>query len=273
MTMSRPAILAAGCALSSLILAGAAQAAAGDTDEQRAARWKELSEQIFPGKTIERSDAAVKIEAPRRADDASLVPISLDMANKDGVKELSFIIDDNPTPYAAHFTFGPAADPGQVKLRVRVNNYTDVHAVVAMADGKLLESTQFIKASGGCSAPVGMSDEEAMKGMGDMRMKFTGAAEAGRPVEATLMIRHPNFSGMQMNQVSRDYTPARFIEKIDVTAGDQLVFHMDGDISISSNPVINFGMKPGITGPIKVTASDNQGGRWEHTFNARSASN
>ena len=31
------------------------------------------------------------------------------------------------------------------------------------------------------------------------------------------MIRHPNFSGMQMNQVTRDYTPARYINKVAVT--------------------------------------------------------
>lgn len=258
--------------LSVIALSGAALAAAGDTDEQRAARWNEISQQIFPGKTIERNDEAVKIDAPKRADDASLVPISLDMANKDQVKELSFIIDDNPTPYAAHFTFGPAADPGQIKLRVRVNNYTDVHAIVATKDGKFLESTQFIKASGGCSAPMGMSDEEAMKGMGEMRVKVS-EAQPGKPIEATLMIRHPNFSGMQMNQVTRDYTPARYIQKIEVTAGDKLVFHMAGDISISSNPVINFGMEPGTTGPIKVVATDNQGGHWEQSFPGRSASN
>ena len=272
MRLSRPAALAFGCALSSLVLSGTAFAAAGDSDEQRAARWSEIKGQLFPGKTIEKSDAAVKIEAPKRADDASLVPISLDMADKDQVKELSFIIDDNPTPYAAHFTFGPAADPSQVKLRVRVNNYTDVHAVIATKDGKLVDSGQFIKASGGCSAPVGMSDEEAMKGMGDMRMKFAEAG-AGKPVEATLMIRHPNFSGMQMNQVSREYTPARYIQKVDVTAGEQLVFHLDGDISISSNPVINFGIKPGVSGPFKVVASDNQGGHWEQSFPGRAASN
>ena len=259
-------------ALALSLSATTAFAAAGDSDEQRAQRWSEIKKQIFGDKQIEKSDAAVKIEAPKRADDASLVPISLDMANKDQVQELSFIIDDNPTPYAAHFTFGPAADPAQVKLRVRVNNYTDVHAVVATKDGKFLESAQYIKASGGCSAPVGMSDEEAMKGMGDMRMKF-GEGGNGKPVEATLMIRHPNFSGMQMNQVTRDYTPARYIQKIDVSYGDQKIFTMDGDISISQNPVINFGLKPEGKGPIKVAAWDNQGGHWEKTFEAPSPSN
>ncbi|GJE72378.1 quinoprotein dehydrogenase-associated SoxYZ-like carrier [Methylorubrum podarium] len=248
-------------------------AGATDTDEERAARWSEIKTSILGDRKVEASESAVKIDAPVRALDAALVPIGLTLADKDNVKGLYFIIDDNPSPYAAHFTFGPAADPGEIKMRVRVNNYTNVHAVVETRDGRLLESAKFVKASGGCSAPMGMSDEEAMKGMGEMRLKFAGEAQSGKPIEATLMIRHPNFSGMQMNQVTRDYTPARYIEKVDVTAGDTLVFHLDGDISIASNPVINFALRPDIRGPIKVVASDNQGGRWEHSFPLPSASN
>ncbi len=264
-------IAALGLCLSTATLA---HAAAGDSDETRATRWNEIKTQIFGDKQVQPSESAVKIEAPKRADDASLVPITLTLADKDNVKGLSFIIDDNPTPYAAHFTFGPAADPAEVKLRVRVNNYTDVHAVVEKKDGSLQETAAYVKASGGCSAPMGMTDEEAMKGMGDMRMKFAGTdAGGGKPVEATLMIRHPNFSGMQMNQVTRDYTPARYIQKIDVSYGDKQIFHMEGDISISQNPVINFAFKPDGKGPIKVAASDNQGGAWEKTFQVPSASN
>ncbi|GAB6844523.1 sulfur-oxidizing protein SoxY [Methylorubrum rhodinum] len=267
-------LLALSLTLSSAALAPVpVLAGATDSDEERTARWNEIKKTIFNDRTVEANDSAVKIDAPARALDASLVPVGLTLADKDNVKGLYFIIDDNPSPYAAHFTFGPAADPAEIKLRVRVNNYTNVHAVVETKDGKLIESAKFVKASGGCSAPMGMSDEEAMKGMGDMRMKFSGDGQGGKPVEATLMVRHPNFSGMQMNQVTRDYTPARYIEKLDVMHGDQLVFQLAGDISIASNPVINFGIKPDGKGPVKVMASDNQGGRWEHSFALPSASN
>ncbi len=253
-------------------LAGAARAAgASDTDQERAARWQEIAKSIFGDRQIAPTDSLVKIEAPARALDAALVPITLTMPNDGQIKAVSLIIDDNPAPYAAKFEFGPAADPAELKLRVRVNNYTDMHAVVETTDGKLYEAKQFVKASGGCSAPMGMSDEEAMKGMGEMRMKFAGEAQAGKPVEATLMIRHPNFSGMQMNQVTRDYTPARYINTVTVDTGNRNVFKMDGDISIASNPVINFAFLP--AGPVKVTATDNQGGRWEHSFTVPSASN
>ena len=260
--------------LASPIVSGPVLAAgASDTDAERTARWQDIAASIFGGRKIEPTDTLIQIDAPNRAMDAALVPITLTMPEKDKIKAVHFVIDDNPSPYAAHFTFGPAADPSELKLRVRVNNYTNVHAIAETKDGKLYEAAKFVKASGGCSAPMGMSDEEAIKGMGHMRMKFAGEAQLEKPVEATLMIRHPNFSGMQMNQVTRDYTPARYINKVVVTAGDKNVFTMDGDISIASNPVINFGLIPEPGKPIKVAASDSQGGRWEHSFNAPSPSN
>ncbi len=268
----RPTLAFALAFSAATLFAPLAQAAgASDTDQERNARWQEIAKSIFGDKTIESTDTLVKLEAPKRAEDAALVPITLSMPDRDKIKSVSLIIDDNPAPYAAKFEFGPAADTRELKLRVRVNNYTDMHAVVETPDGKLYEAKQFVKASGGCSAPMGMSDEEAMKGMGDMRMKFA-EAQPGKPVEATLMIRHPNFSGMQMNQVTRDFTPARYIDKLTVSAGDETVFTMTGDISIASNPVINFGFKPDGKA-IKVAASDNQGGRWSHSFNAPSPTN
>ena len=266
-------LLALSLSVAAIAASPALAAGASDTDTERGARWDEIKQSIFPGKSIQPGDERVRIEAPARALDAALVPITLTMPEKDEVASLSLVIDDNPSPYAAHFTFGPAADPGEMRLRVRVNNYTNVHAVVGTKDGRFYESAKFVKASGGCSAPMGMSDEEAMKGMGDMRMKFASEVQPGKPVEATLMIRHPNFSGMQMNQVTRDYTPARYINSLDVTDGDALVFHMDGDISIASNPVINFAYRPRGGGAIKVVAADNQGGRWEHSFASPAASN
>ncbi len=269
-------VLALGLALATTALpgppAGTARAAgASDTDQERAARWHEIATSLFGDRAITPTDSLVKIDAPVRALDAALVPITLTMPKDGQIKAVSLIIDDNPAPYAARFEFGPAADPAELKLRVRVNNYTDMHAVVETQDGKLYEAKQFVKASGGCSAPMGMSDEEAMKGMGDMRMKFADA-KPGQPVEATLMVRHPNFSGMQMNQVTRDFTPARYIDKLIVSAGDQTVFTLTGDISISSNPVINFAFKPDGK-PIQVAASDNQGGHWQHSFTPPSPTN
>src|SRR5205085_10873380 len=49
----------------------------------------------------------------------------------------------------------------------------------------------------------------------------------GKPVQAQLMVRHPNFNGMQMDQITRYYTRARFIRTIDATYAGRAIFHLD----------------------------------------------
>ena len=251
-----------------------AYAGVDDSDQQRQARWQDLSKQIFDGKMPTTDDQAIKLDAPARAEDAALVPITITLANPKDVKAMYLVIDDNPSPIAAHFTFGPDMDPKEIKLRVRVNTYTDMHVVAETKDGKLLETTKFVKASGGCSAPMGMSDEQAMQGMGDMKLKLAGDVTPDKPVDATLMIRHPNFNGMQMNQVTRQYTPARYIQSIDVTYNDKKVFDLATDISLASNPVIRFDLLPSTAkGSLKVDVKDSQNGQWTKSFSVPNVSN
>jgi len=265
--------LVLGLILSAAALAPALAGGPSDGDAEREARWQEVSAYIFGDRKIEPTDSLIRIEAPARALDAALVPITLIMPEKDRIKGVYLVIDDNPSPYAAHFVFGPAADPGQVKLRVRIDSYTNVHAIAETKDGQLFRAVAFVKASGGCSAPMGVSDEEAMKGMGDMKMKFGGAGPTDGALAATLMIRHPNFNGMQMNQVTRNYTPARYIKQVTVAYGDKEILRIDGDISVSSDPVFGFSFVPEGEGPIKVVVLDTEGGRWEQSFSAPALSN
>jgi sulfur-oxidizing protein SoxY len=259
-----------------LALLCAAPASAGmeaANDPERVSRWKAISEQIFGDRRIEPPGALIKLDAPQRAEDPALVPVTLMMAERDKISSVYLVIDDNPSPLAAHITFGPAADPGSMQLRVRVDTYTNVHAVAETRDGRLFGTVAFVKASGGCSAPAGATDEEAMAGMGEMRLRFAQGADPGKPMQATLMIRHPNFNGMQMNQLTRNYTPARFIDKVSVSYGESKIFDLVTDISLSTNPVIAFSFLPNGKGPIKVVASDSNGGRWEQTFDTPATTN
>ena len=265
--------LALGVAFAALAT-GPSRAGVGDSDQERQARWVDIQKAIFGDRTAKTDDAAVKLDAPVRADDAALVPITIDLTRPKDVKGLYLVIDDNPSPVAAHFTFGSGADPKEIKLRVRVNTYTDIHAVAELRDGSLVETTKFVKASGGCSAPMGMSDEDAMKGMGDMRLKIAGEPTANKPVDATLMIRHPNFNGMQMNQVTRDYTPARYIQTIGVKYDDKSVFDLDTDISLAANPVITFDFVPDAPkGTLRVDVKDSTKAEWSKTFSVPNVSN
>lgn len=221
-----------------------------------AQRWKDLRQSLFGSRVVHDGSTLLHLQAPRRAEDAALVPVTITSSAAPRIKELYLIIDGNPSPVAAHFTFGPAADPDRIGLRVRLNDYTFVHAVAELRDGSLYAVQAFVQAAGGCSAPAGTSESEALKGIGRMKLRLAGAVTPAAPVQAQLLIRHPNFNGMQMNQLTRLYTPARFINAVDVTYAGVPVFHLDTDISMSTNPAITFRFIARDRGEVKVVARD-----------------
>ena len=238
-----------------------------DTDAAtRASRWQALQKALFPGRSLQDGAGIVKLDAPPRALDAALVPISVDLSAVKAIKGVYVVIDNNPSPLAAHFTFGPKADPRSLKMRVRVDAYTDMHAIAESQDGHLFVATRYVKASGGCSAPAGADDASALADMGRMKLHLVGDFTAGKPEQAVLMVRHPNFSGMQMNQITRYYTPPRFIRTIDATYEGGSIFHLDSDISMSTDPVITFGFVPQAKGQLKVVVRDSKDATFDHSF-------
>jgi sulfur-oxidizing protein SoxY len=238
------------------VLTAAAPAVRADEDADRAQRWQALSHAVFGARPLQDGSAVLALQAPKRAEDAALVPITITTTHGADMKGLYLLVDDNPAPMAAHFTFGPAADPSEIRLRIRVNQYTDIHAVAEGRDGRLYEVAQFVKAAGGCSAPAGASVADALKGIGQMKLRSLQAFAPGKPVQVQLLVRHPNFNGMQMDQVTQLYTLARFINTIDVTYAGAQVFHLDSDISMSTDPAITFSFVPKEKGDLHVTAHD-----------------
>ena len=156
---------------------------------------------------------------------------------------------------------------------MRVNSYTNVHAVAELSDGKLYEVKTYVKASGGCSAPASKSADEAKAGLGQLRLRqFTRATDtrASNLREAQLMIRHPNNSGLQMDQITRLYTPAYFVHHVRIWQGDELVLAMEGSIGISEDPNIRFTYVPNGTQGfrVEVVDTDNRAFKGEWPFQA-----
>src|SRR5690606_40395179 len=50
--------------------------------------------------------------------------------------------------------------------------------------------------------------------------------------EAQLLISHPNYSGLQFDQISRTYVPAHFVQEIRVRYGDRTIMTVEGNISL-----------------------------------------
>jgi sulfur-oxidizing protein SoxY len=218
--------------------------------------WPELSRELFPGKSVA-LDQAIALEAPTRAEDAAIVPMTLRLKDE-GLRRATLVIDRNPMPMAASFEIGQNAGVSFIETRVRVNSYTNVHAVAEKADGSLHAEVKFVKAAGGCSAPAGKDMDEAAANLGKMKYREFKSASSDRR-EAQIMIRHPNSSGMQMDQVTHLYVPAHYVDKVEVRQGADLIFSMEGGISLSEDPVFRFDYKPNGARTISVEARDSKG--------------
>ena len=203
------------CVIALLTTASAGFAAAPEPTDP----WPDLVRDVFDSRLLAEGTGVIAIDMPARAEDAAIVPVTLRLNlapdDKRHVKAVTLVIDRNPAPVAATFALGPDAGVTTIETRVRVDSYTDVHAVAELDDGTLHVTKIFVKASGGCSAPAAKVADEAKKSLGQMKLRQFGRADAASR-EAQLMIRHPNNSGLQMDQVTRLYTPAFFVRDVSV---------------------------------------------------------
>jgi sulfur-oxidizing protein SoxY len=235
--------------------------------------WPGLVQDIFGNRPMNDGSDVVAIEMPYRAEDAAIVPVTLRTKLSAGdtrrIKTITLVIDQNPAPMAAKFELGPDANVSEISTRVRVNNYTDVHAVAELTDGKLYMVKTYVKASGGCSAPAAKNADEAKARLGQMRYRQfakPGGGPASGAREAQIMIGHPNNSGLQMDQITQLYIPAFFINELHLWQDDSPVLSMEGGISISEDPNIRFTYVSNTAKRFRAEARDTNGHVFQHEW-------
>lgn len=253
-------------ALPATLLATAVPAANLQPDDDPAASpvWQKVRASLFENRPIQSASAELlRLEAPARAIDAAVVPIAIRTRVPAGaawyVSKLYLIIDANPSPISGIFSFTPDSGRADIETRVRVDAYSHVRAIVETSDGKLHMVTRFVKASGGCSAPAGSDAAAAQASLGQMRFRVEGDLKGKEPVLAQLAIEHPNHSGLAMDQATRQYTPAHYVRKIDVSYAGRPVLSADVDFSMSENPNFRFYFVPQAGGgELRATVVDSK---------------
>ncbi|NNF78000.1 MAG: quinoprotein dehydrogenase-associated SoxYZ-like carrier [Rhizobiales bacterium] len=259
-------------AFSFMALISAQVLSAGAADKREKA-WGDLKEEFFENVEIADGSALLSIEAPTRAHDAAVVPVKITAKPGTRFKRLVLFVDENPIPMAADFSFGKAAPTASFSTRVRVNSYSYIRAVAEADDGKHYMVKTFVKASGGCSAPASKDLAAAKAQIGRMKLRFfkPAAPASSTPQqsglrEAQIMIRHPNTSGFQMDQVTMLYIPAHYVDHIEVRQGEDLVMKVEGGISLSEDPNLRFFYRDTGKGEITVNASDNEDGKFSRSW-------
>lgn len=261
------AMVAAGC---SALLSGGV--AAGST-------WDSLKPDVFGARKIDSGLGIVTIKAPIRPEDQRAVPVSIDARFADGrtVRSVTLVVDENPSPVAAVFNMGAGQRQAAIKTAIRLNQQTQVRAIVEADDGALYMSSQLVKFAGGqaaCAAPPTGNPEEIAANMG--KMQLADANEDGNATQIAhrvrLKISHPNHTGMALDQQTLLYIPLRMVTALEVRQGDAKLFDMTGSITLAENPVFEFPVDLKGEHLINVTLKDSDGAEWKKSLAVRAGS-
>lgn len=234
-----------------------------DTDEPGVVWNSFLKKHFFGDRKIDQKNPVIEIEAPRRAANPALVPISIASKIVESadryIKTIYLIIDKNPKPLAGKFSFTRESGKASLSMRIRVNAYSQVRAIAELNDGSLSMVSHFVKATGGCSAPVGSDIDRAMARLGKMKLFPRGERSYGGALLAQLRVSHPNVTGLQMDQLTRLFAPAHYVKKIEITFNGKSVLSAETDISISEDPSIGFYFMATEPGVLRADVEDTNG--------------
>ena len=211
-----------------------------------------LKQQVVGDKTVW-YDNSILLQTPYRALDPAGVEISI-YDRAPGITDytkLTLVIDENPTPCCATFEFWNIVP--HIMTNIRVNAYTDIRVISENNYDALRYNKQYIKAAGGCSAPPVLTSN---KPFGTINLIQSNGW-------TKIKIWHPNFSGMQFNQLTRSEIPAEYIDKVQMWVDDKLVWEYNGTIGIAQDV---FFMMPIYTEGkhVRVYAKDNLGNEFEY---------
>ncbi|MGH6861548.1 MAG: thiosulfate oxidation carrier protein SoxY, partial [Phyllobacterium sp.] len=115
-------------------------ALAQKTSVPESTTWSSLKSDVFGDRSIAPAGDIVTLDAPKRAEDAAIVPVDMHFktnATTGRIKAVTLIVDENPSPVAAVFKFGKDAGVTHLATRLRVNAYSYVRAIAETEDGKL----------------------------------------------------------------------------------------------------------------------------------------
>jgi sulfur-oxidizing protein SoxY len=250
------------CRAVGVFIAAMAVAHAQTPDPESSAVWRKVHADVFAGVPMAGGEGVIALEIPARAQDAALVPVAIRAAFAQGaerfIEKVWLVVDNNPSPIAAVFEFTRRSGRADIETRIRVEQYTHVRAIAATNDGRLYMATQFVKASGGCSAPPGADAAAAAASLGKIGLLVAPPASPGQPAMARLMISHPNASGLAMDAVTRAYAPAHFVRSVEVRHAGELVMRADVDFAISENPYFRFYLAADEEGALEARVVDNR---------------
>ncbi|MFN0039993.1 MAG: quinoprotein dehydrogenase-associated SoxYZ-like carrier [Burkholderiales bacterium] len=240
-----------------------------EPDPAKSQYWEPIKLLMFGDRVINPDERkVVSVYLNTRAQDATTVPImvksEIDQSEKEYIKSIYLIVERNPSPTAGVFHFTPESGRARVETRLRFEDFSFVRAVAEMNDGRLYMSQRFVKAAGGCSAPMGKGKMPAAL-LGKMKLRFDEETLSyNQPNLVQVMIRHPNESAL-----AADFDPEQipqFVRSVKVSYEGRPVLDAQVDFSLSDNPNFRFYFTPPGKGELRIEVEDTHDQKFTHSI-------
>jgi sulfur-oxidizing protein SoxY len=253
------------------ILLGLAFPAAFAAEQSPIDVWATLLKpKYFADQTLIEDNTIIEMKTPYRAEDAAFTPVTIrakiPQTAERFIEKIYLVVDNNPEPLAGVFNLTPQTGRADLALRIRIDNYTNVRAVAVLNTGEHHLVTNFVKAQGGCSAPLGSDLKAAMERIGQMNFRTVGERTPEDAVIGQLMLSHPNITGMQKDQKTQLIRPAHYVKSWKLYFNNELIMTAETGISISEDPSFRFFFKPQKGGELKAEVVDSTGKEWTKSF-------
>ena len=238
-----------------------------EPDPAKSEYWGPIRKLMFGDREILDGKEVVRVYLALRAADAATVPVAvkaqIDQTAQRYVKTIYLIVERNPSPTAGVFHFTPDSGRAQVETRLRFEDYSHVRAVAETNDGKLWMDSRWVKAAGGCSAPMGRNRVPAAL-LGKMKFRFDDDIKYNEPNLVQVNIRHPNESALA-SDFDATQVP-QFVRSVLVTYSGKPVMSAEVDFSLSDNPTFRFWFVPQDKGELRVEVEDTHDQRFIDTI-------
>ena len=245
--------------------------ATASADQSKIDVWETfLKPKYFPHTELVEASRVIELRTPYRAEDAAVTPVSITakfpQTDEHFIEKIYMFVDENPQPLVGVFHLTRSMARADLAMRVRVDKYTNIRAIAVLNSGEHHMVSNFVKAQGGCSAPLAADFATAMKNIGAMKFRLLGEPNPDATVVGQFMLSHPNVTGMQKDQKTQLIRPAHYVNTVKLYFNDEHVLTAETGFSISADPSFRFFFRPTGGGELRADVSDSKGMAWTQTF-------
>lgn len=194
----------------------------------------------------------VLLQVPELFEDGTVVPVTLG-CSLPGVQRLLLGVERNPSLLSAIFEPAAALEPN-LSLRLKMQETSNVLALVAMTDGRVLMASKEVRITlGGCGGTAEPEPEQAAQPT-LIRVQASGGSAMVRS-----LMKHEMESGQRKDGSGRSI-PAWHIQEVVARVNGRPVLSAQWGPAVSKNPYLQFGVRGLKAGDrLSLAWADNRG--------------